>query len=265
MPGSVSVITAAYNSEDLLAEAVLSVAAQSHPVLEHIVVDDGSSDGTRELVEELRRSFSHLVYIRQPHSGAASARNAGIEAATGRYIAFLDSDDTWRAHKLEAQIGFMVANDAPFTYGDYAVVRGCTKQICAIRRPPESLRYDDLLLGCPIGCLTASFDQEAIGKAYMPPVRRGQDWGLWLAITRRGIVARKYPGLAADYRMRGGSLSGRKWQKSLDLYRIYREHEGLGPSRSLYLLARHSLGVVGRLARLKSRAEARQARGRQGG
>lgn len=245
---SISVVTASYNAAPLLAQAVRSVAAQSVPVHQHIIVDDGSSDGTRELIEELGRAIPHLLYIRQNRSGAAGARNAGIEAATGRYIAFLDSDDMWSPGKLEVQTDFMRESGAVLSYGDYVAVRDTNGRVCAVHRPPDRVRYEDLLLGCPIGCLTAAYDQEAIGKAYMPNFRRGQDWGLWLAITRQGVVAQKYPGLAAEYRVRSGSLSRSKVSKSVDMYRIYREQEGLGTARSLVFLARHCFGIIQRSA-----------------
>lgn len=240
---SVSVITATYNAAQLLAEAIHSVAAQTLPVGQHIIVDDGSTDGTSELVEQLRRSIPHLVYIRQNHAGAAAARNAGIEAATGKYIAFLDSDDVWQPDKLSIQTSFMEQSGTLLSYGDYFAVGPGGR---SIRRVPTQIRYEDLLLACPIGCLTAAYDQQAIGKVYMPGVRRGQDWGLWLAITRRGVVAEKYPGVAAEYRVRSGSLSSRKVRKAMDMYRIYNEQEGFSAVRSVALLARHCFGVTRR-------------------
>ena len=109
---------------------------------------------------------------------------------------------------------------------------------------PASLTYKQLLNGCPIGCLTAAYNQNLLGKVFMPPVRRGQDWGLWLALTRAGAVARKYPGLYASYNRLPSSLSKNKLKKMLDIYKIYTEQEGLGAFRSIYHLLRHSMYVL---------------------
>ena len=242
----VSVITAAYNAAGVIERNVRCVAAQSLAPVEHIIVDDGSVDDTHDIAERLGAEFAHLRIIRQEHAGAAQARNAGIEAATGRYLAFLDCDDTWTAAKLEAQIGFMSRNDVAFSYGDYFVADAASARTVGRFRAPERVGYADLLRGCPIGCLTAAFDQRRLGKHFMSEVQRGQDWGLWLELTRNGTQAGKYPGCHATYYRNRGSLSSDKIAKAADIYRIYREHERLGPIRSLALLLPHVVGSIGK-------------------
>jgi len=98
----VSVIIPTFNRKPFLAEALRSVAAQGFPGVECIVVDDGSTDGTAEMAADL----PGIRLIRQPNRGVSSARNAGIEAAAGRWIAFLDSDDLWMPQKLARQAGY---------------------------------------------------------------------------------------------------------------------------------------------------------------
>ncbi len=214
--------------------------------LEHIVVDDGSSDRTLELLSELQRENPLLTVIRQPNRGAGAARNAGIEAAGGRYIAFLDSDDAWLERKLEDQISFMEQERSDFTYGDYAIVDGENGKPIGRFVTPASLSYDQLLTRCPIGCSTAAYNQDTLGKHYMPAIRRGQDWALWLALTRRGIEARKYPGCDVIYYRTRGSLSKRRLLKARDMYRIYTDQEQIGRVHSGYLLARFAVNVMTR-------------------
>lgn len=240
----VSVVTPSCNSAQTLCAAVESVSEQKDLVLSHVVVDDGSDDQTQELVEELQGRHSHLIYIRQNRAGVARARNLGIEAAQGRYIAFLDSDDLWLPGKLEAQIGFMQREQVAFSYGDYERRDRKSGSPLGTFIAPERLSYRDLLHGCPIGCLTAAYDQEALGKVYMPDVRRGQDWGLWLALTRLGGPARKYPGVHAVYHTGGDSLSANKMAKVRDVYRVYREQEGLDPLRSGWYLLHHAVNAL---------------------
>lgn len=97
---SVSVVIPAHNSAPTIARAVLSVCNQSHKVHEIIVVDDGSSDGTREVVDRLKKPATVLS---QSNLGAAAARNAGIRSASGDWISFLDADDVWYSDRLEQQ------------------------------------------------------------------------------------------------------------------------------------------------------------------
>ena len=100
----VSVVLPTYNRWPMVSEAVESVLEQSFKRFELIVVDDGSQDGT---LDGLRRYGICLKVISQPRRGVASARNLGLSWSSGRYVAFLDSDDLWRPAKLETQTGYM--------------------------------------------------------------------------------------------------------------------------------------------------------------
>ncbi|MDX1405863.1 MAG: glycosyltransferase family 2 protein [Woeseiaceae bacterium] len=244
--GLVSVITASYNSASSIERCVRSVHAQTCEPLQHIVVDDGSTDRTPEVLADLAREIPLLTVIRQPNQGAGPARNAGIQAAEGRYIAFLDSDDVWLEDKLQNQLAFMERQRCEFSYGDYAIVDSDSEQPLGTFMTPARLGYRQLLTRCPIGCSTAAYNQELLGKCFMPAIRRGQDWGLWLALTRRGCEARKYPGCQVIYHRRKGSLSRRKVLKAKDMYRIYTVEEQIGRIPSAFLLARFAINVMTR-------------------
>jgi glycosyltransferase involved in cell wall biosynthesis len=103
MSNRVSVVIPAYKAERTICRAVDSVLAQTVPVYEIIVVDDGSPDGQNEVIE--RTYGDQVILIRQANGKTASARNAGIERATGDFIAFLDADDYWAPEKLATQLG----------------------------------------------------------------------------------------------------------------------------------------------------------------
>lgn len=242
--GLVSVVTASHNSAASIERCVRSVQGQTCVPLQHIVVDDGSNDRTVELLRELERKIPYLTVIVQANKGAGPARNTGIEAAEGRYIAFLDSDDVWLERKLEYQITFMEQQGQAFTYGDYAIVNGETGEPIGQVVTPARVAYDQLLTRCPIGCSTVAYNQDALGKRYMPAIRRGQDWAMWLALTRGGVAATKYPGSSVVYYRRKGSLSRKKLTKAIDMYRIYTVEEKLGRLLSAYLLARFAVNVM---------------------
>ncbi len=103
----VSVIIPTFNRRDFLKEALESLFSQTYRDFEIIVVDDGSTDGTGEMIE---KEYRNIKYIYQENRGPSAARNRGIKEAAGEYITFLDSDDLWLKNKLEEEINFLEEN-----------------------------------------------------------------------------------------------------------------------------------------------------------
>ena len=114
---TISAVIPAYNAERYIARAIESVLSQTHPVDEIIVVDDGSTDGTAEVV----RSFGEKVQLyQQVNAGVSAARNTGIKAATGDWIAFLDADDEWLPVRIQKQVELLQRNpDLRWLSGNY--------------------------------------------------------------------------------------------------------------------------------------------------
>lgn len=106
MNESVSVVIPVFNGAPFVAKAVASVRAQAHGDVEILVVDDGSTDGTQEVLKRLEESAG-IRWFQRSHGGPARSRNFGIEAARGQYIALLDCDDVWLPGKLAAQLAIM--------------------------------------------------------------------------------------------------------------------------------------------------------------
>src|SRR5215813_13941843 len=100
----VSVIIPTFDRATWVGEAIASVLAQTYTYLELIIVDDGSHDATREVVQAFGQA---LRYIRQAHAGVSAARNCGVAASRGTLIAFLDSDDLWLPRKVTAQVALL--------------------------------------------------------------------------------------------------------------------------------------------------------------
>lgn len=100
----ISVITPTYNRENLISRAIESVLNQTYKDFELIIVDDGSTDNTKEIVKSFQEKDNRIVYIYQENRGLSSALNKGLSVASGKYIAFLESDDEWLPQKLEKQI-----------------------------------------------------------------------------------------------------------------------------------------------------------------
>ena len=230
----VSIITPVYNSGEFVGEAIRSVQMQSFSDWEMILVDDGSTDDSVEIVESFVNVDHRIRYIQlASNSGAAVARNVAIKAAQGRFIAFLDSDDRWLPHKLERQLAFMQMNDYSFGFTAYDKINESGK-IFEHVGAPHKVTYFDLLKTCSIGCLTAIYDSEYFGKVDMPIIRKGQDFGLWLQLLKKTDYAFGLNETLAQYRVRKDSVSSNKLISAQFTWRLYREFEGLSLMKASY-------------------------------
>jgi glycosyltransferase involved in cell wall biosynthesis len=233
----VSVVTPVWNAAATLGDTVASVRAQSLGDWELLLVDDASTDGSRDLARALAGGEPRIRLIeRATNGGAAAARNAAIRAARGRLIAFLDADDRWYPEKLARQTAFMAAHGHAFVFAGYRRVDAGGRPLGVVRPPPRVSR-DALLHGNVIGCLTAVYDAGRLGKVEMPDLRRRQDYGLWLRLLRAVPYAHALPEPLADYRVAPASLSGGKLGAAKATWTLYREAEGLGRARAGWYLA----------------------------
>lgn len=232
----VSIITPLYNSEEFISETIESVSAQSYKNWEMLIIDDCSNDNGVNIVKKYQQNNDNIKLVQlSKNSGAAVARNEGIKLSTGRYIAFLDSDDLWHPEKLEKQISFMKKNDYAFTYTNYQKMSESGGLIDVIVKSPSKLNYKKALHTNYIGCLTAIYDTEKLGKLYMPEIRKRQDYGLWLKILK------KVDGYGLDenlayYRVRNNSVSANKFKLIKYNWRLYRDIENLSILKSSYYI-----------------------------
>ena len=237
----VSVVMPAHNSEHFIAESIASVQAQTFANWELIVSDDGSSDRTCAIVKALASRDPRIRLISSPiNQGPAVSRNASITAATGRYIAFLDSDDLWTSDKLEKQLAFMKARSLAFSYTGYSAIDEASQKPVHVNRGKSTVTYQDLLAHqTTIGCLTVMFDTTQCGKPLMPEIQRRQDYALWLKILRLGFTAERLDEQLAVYRVRRHSVSRNKIRAAWYVWRVYREVEQLSLTKSLYYFAQY--------------------------
>lgn len=230
----VSIIMPAYNAECTLAQSVESVLAQTYLNWQLIIVDDCSTDKTASLAEKYVKMDSRITFLKtQSNSGVAKARNRAIQIAEGRFIAFLDSDDIWSPEKLSHQVWFMLENQLPFTYSAYSLFGESKKGYTF--NPPSSLTYNELLKTNSIGCLTAIYDTNLLGKRYMTiTLDRQHDYALWLSICKEVGTLHGIPYTLAKYRVQQTSLSSNKLAVSQSHWKVYRFVEGLNLIRSIY-------------------------------
>ncbi len=217
----VSAIITAYNSEGFIADAILSVLKQSLPVDEIVVVDDGSSDGTADVVAKF---FDKGVkYFYQENQGPGAARNLGIRETSGAFLAFLDADDTWLENKNEIQMNYLALHpQISMVSGLRWRSDGSEAPYRIMGRVPKSgeeLKRDILihnLVGNPSMVLVRREVLENVG-VFDADIRWGQDWELWIRIVSRYEVE-ILPEPVIVYLIHPKNLSKMKRRKALCSY-----------------------------------------------
>lgn len=227
--GLVSIITPSYNCAKFIGETIDSILSQNYQNWELIITDDCSTDNSRDIIREYcnRDKRIKLLQLSQ-NSGAGIARNNSIKEASGRFIAFCDSDDRWYPEKLEKQLAFMVENNTALSYTSYDTVDESGKIIGYVKCLPK-LNFSKILRDNGIGCLTAIYDAEKIGKQFMPSIRKRQDWCLWISIIKKIGECKGLCEPLAIYRVRSGSISSNKVAMLKYNFNVY--HEVLGYNR----------------------------------
>jgi glycosyltransferase involved in cell wall biosynthesis len=230
-PAPVSVIVPCYRCKGTIRRAIESVARQTTVPAEVILIDDASGDGTLELLVDLRRELGETwvkLIALERNSGAASARNAGWDAASERYIALLDADDAWHPRKVEIQCAFLEAHPEVSVCGH------------AYRRLNEGERGDEHALDPP-GFGTVSIGMLLLSNRFVTPsvmIRRDvpfrflegrrymEDHLLWLEIASSGRrLAYLKQALAFTHKAATGAsgLSARTWEmRKAELANLWR-------------------------------------------
>jgi glycosyltransferase involved in cell wall biosynthesis len=186
MPPSLSVVIPAYNNAHLLGHAVQSVREQQHSDLEIIVIDDGSTDNTVEVLEQL--SGSDLRSVRQENAGPAAARNRGIAEASGEWIAFLDADDHWLPGKLSAQFdALQETHGAEFSYTDALMRFPDGYETTAKARNSNGDLFSDLVWGNQLSTGTLLVRRRCFDEVglFNTGLRTAEDWDMWLRLASR--------------------------------------------------------------------------------
>lgn len=183
----VSIIMPCYNSGKYILKAVESVVNQTYTNWELIIVNDCSDDDTNIILEKyINDNNENRIKIinNSKNMGAAASRNKAIEKANGRWIAFLDSDDSWEEKKIEEQIKFMVDNNYHFTYTNYNVENE-NGNIVSMVTGPRNINKFTMYLFCWPGCLTVMYDAKFVGKIKIGNIKKNNDYAMWLLIIKK--------------------------------------------------------------------------------
>ena len=236
--GRVSIISPVYNAAAYVGDAIRSVQAQTYTDWELWLIDDCSLDESVNVISGfLDDDRIHLVR-HSDNKGAADARNTGIELSTGRYIAFIDSDDIWDSFKLEKELGFMEETGAAFAYTAYEFGDENAKGTGRIVHPLGRLTYKKALSRTIIFTTTVMFDLQKIDrKEILMKKVPSEDTATWWRILRNGHIAYGLDENLAVYRRPAQSLSSNKMTAIRRIWNLYRNEEGLGVIKSAYCFA----------------------------
>lgn len=187
----VSAIVTAYNGASFVADAIESILAQTRPVDEIVVIDDGSTDNTAEIVDRYRPNGVRCV--RQENRGLPLARNRGIAETTGELIAFLDCDDMWLPEKNALEVDYLLAHPHAALVTGHAWWWDPNTQrrwLEFVRVDPSRLRRDLLISNCVGNASGTLIRRELLKKTggFDPRQIWAEDWDLWLRLASEGDI-----------------------------------------------------------------------------
>lgn len=206
--GLVSIIMPSYNTEYFIGKSIQSVLEQTYTNWELIIVDDCSDDGTKKVLSKFMDDRIKIYYNKK-NSGAAVSRNIALKKATGKWVAFLDSDDLWKPTKLESQIKFMKANGYHFSYTNYVEIDEDDFPIGTKVTGPKKVNRAAMYAFNFVGCLTVMYDREYVGLIQIKNLKKRNDYALWVKIVQK-CPAYLLDECLAQYRIRkSGSIMDR--------------------------------------------------------
>ena len=209
----VSIVVPTFNRAGLIVSTLDSVEAQSFADWECIVVDDGSTDGTADVVKPFLARDPRFRYVAQANAGASAARNHGIALARGRYVAFLDSDDHFAPDKLEWQVAALEADEeAVLAYGDAlhchsSDMRNGGIYLKELVWKPAGWAFEDLIQCSSIYAPLVRTETLRRAGGFDPELELAEDWDLWLTLSKLGKFVFE-PRISLYYRVHEGNRSG---------------------------------------------------------
>lgn len=219
----VSIITPSFNSKKTIENTFKSVVSQTFTDWEWIIVDDCSTDNSFEFIKKLIRTDKRIfLYKLDKNRGTAAARNYALKMAKGRYVTFLDSDDSLNDNYLEEQVSF-IKKFGPIITAGYRIK---TAKNSVDYYPPDLIDYKRELKNNPLSCLTTMFDRQIVKDVMFPEdLFKPEDYVFWLDILKKGFVARSNHKILATYYIHENSKSYKKTKLIKNMYCVYHKYQ----------------------------------------
>lgn len=217
----------AHNAAPYIGEAIASVQGQTYPHWELLVVDDQSTDETRDIVRKLAGSDLRIKLIESHvNMGAGEARNLALGEDLNVFVAFLDSDDLWDERKLEIQIEYMGGEGVDFLCTSYGKLSTDGLRRGVTIAPPLRSGYWRLLLNCPCNS-SVMYRRSAVGSIRIPSIRKRNDYAFWLLVIKKTGTLYGVRERLAYHRERPDSISANKLSLVKYHWWVYRSQEDL--------------------------------------
>ena len=173
----IDIIIPVYNSEKYIQNTVMSVLNQTYKYWRLIIVDDGSTDNTRQILYKLYKKYKNkkkiIILKNDVNKGQAFSRNLGLKYSTSKFVSFLDSDDFWDKNKLKNQIKFMLSNNYDFTYTDYKIIKN--NKIATIK-VPDCFDYKKFIHNSSINTCSIILKKKIIKNIYFKNISYLEDY-----------------------------------------------------------------------------------------
>lgn len=209
----VSIIMPCHNGEKYLSDSITSVMSQTYTDWEILVIDDNSTDNSVYIIEDFCKKDARIKLLHTEKSSGmpATPRNVGINAASGRFIAFLDCDDIWLPTKLEHQLPLFETRNVAVVFSYYAKMNDTGEFLNKLISSPFIVTYKYLLKGDCIGNLTGMYDTIKCGKVFQKEIHH-EDYEMWLSILKQGFYAINTNTYEGFYRIQKKSVSANKFK-----------------------------------------------------
>ena len=208
-----------------------------------IIVDDCSFDNTVELIENYIRDDVRIRLIKlSSNMGAAVARNYGIEAIKGEFLAFIDSDDIWMPEKLEKQLSFMNSNNYSISFTAYELIGEEGIRMEKVIKANNCVNLKSYLKDTRIGFSTSMINLSVIGEVKLLNIRSRQDGQLWISLLKQGFNG--IDEILCRYRVHKNSISANKFKATYNMWRLYYRIEKLGLIKSIYYFSHYLYNAI---------------------
>jgi teichuronic acid biosynthesis glycosyltransferase TuaG len=230
-----SIIIPCFNAAKTIERPFLSLLKQTYKNFEVIIVNDGSTDNSTEIIENYLTKDPRFILINHfKNSGVANTRNTGLDNVRGKYVCFLDADDWWPKNKLEVYLEYF-KKGYDLLFSDYTrinISNGKTKIVKVI----NDLKYKNLIYSNHIPASSAVFNSESLGIPKFKKYHTSSDWIFWLEIFKKKPKVLGINKNLMFYCVSNQTLSSNKINMSFQAWKIFRSYHGYSVCKSTYLM-----------------------------